>query len=340
MAVCLNVPIQVYDTDTDTHQTKNSSFTHEDLVQTIETEIQVGFKSVWLQSPARWTFFGSMFFCCTVFTTVGYGEIYPVTLTGKLVCVLYAMVGIPLMLLVISDVGDILAVLLSKAYTNFHLLCRKLFYRTWSPRKAHHKLQDQGHGGTFVVSHEVEIREPTDVRQALPCQVSVSRKVSDLRANTEIFDRIIARDHLVKQAPMVRSFSCPELDKMAPLSTAYTFLEFEGIGNTMDQLDVPMLLILVVVVAYIVLGGLILPIWETDFEKFDPYYFCFITLTTIGFGDIVPKHPKYFMLISVFIITGMAIMSMSFKLGQSRIVTCYRQCMRFISRGNTYEFEK
>ncbi|CAL8361887.1 unnamed protein product [Boreogadus saida] len=65
-----------------------------------------------------------------------------------------------------------------------------------------------------------------------------------------------------------------------------------------------------------------------DFEGFDPYYFCFITLTTIGFGDIVPKHPKYFMITSLFIIVGMAIMSMAFKLGQTRIVSFYHTCIR------------
>ncbi|KAF6720034.1 Potassium channel subfamily K member 18 [Oryzias melastigma] len=77
-----------------------------------------------------------------------------------------------------------------------------------------------------------------------------------------------------------------------------------------------------------------LPLWEKDFRDFDPYYFCFITLTTIGFGDIIPKHPKYFMLISLFIIVGMAIMSMAFKLSQTRIVNFYRKCIKLITRGN------
>lgn len=37
----------------------------------VENKMRDGFKSIWLQRPERWTFFGSMFFCCTVFTTVG-----------------------------------------------------------------------------------------------------------------------------------------------------------------------------------------------------------------------------------------------------------------------------
>lgn len=41
----------------------------------VENKMRVGFKSIWLQRPDRWTFFGSMFFCCTVFTTVGKSHI-------------------------------------------------------------------------------------------------------------------------------------------------------------------------------------------------------------------------------------------------------------------------
>lgn len=132
----------------------------------------------------------------------------------------------------------------------------------------------------------------------------------------------------------MRSVSCPELNRMPPVPKGFVIWDFTGIGESMDQLDVPLVLILSVVFTYILFGGLILPIWETQIGQFDAFYFCFITLTTIGFGDIVPSHPKYFMLTFFFIITGMAIMSMAFKLSQSRIVTCYRQCMHYISRGN------
>lgn len=268
----------------------------------------------------------------------GYGEIYPVTLSGKVVCVLYAMVGIPLMLLVILDVGDFLATLMSRAYIRIHSLYTILRSRSWSPWKSERREGESRHreleDGTFVFSHNVVVREPLDIRLVLHSQADVRQKSTQLQNNKEIFEKILARENLLRKGPLLRTRSCPELDQLPPPPEGYAIWDFTGLGDGMEMLDVPFILILFIVFAYIFLGGLILPLWETEFRGFDPYYFCFITLTTIGFGDIVPNHPKYFMLTSLFIIIGMAIMSMAFKLGQARIVNFYRQFFKFISRGN------
>ena len=257
----------------------------------------------------------------------GYGEIYPVTVPGRVVCILYAMVGIPLMLLVIGDVGDTLARLLSTGYHHLHRLL-KLLRRRLRPRKGRALA-----GGTYTFSHQVVVREPLDIKQVIRTQASVKRKSVRLFNNAEIFERIIAHEKLFRSVPLMRSSSCPELDRMPRPPKGFAIWDLDGIGEDMEGLNVPLLLILLVVFAYILFGGLVLPLWEKEFSIFDSLYFCFITLTTIGFGDIVPSHPKFFMLTFVFIISGMAIMSMAFKLGQSSIVSCYRRLMRCISRG-------
>ncbi|XP_069579121.1 potassium channel subfamily K member 18 [Brachyistius frenatus] len=322
----------------------NNGSMHRSIVEEVKTKMQEEFKSIWLQRPERWSFFGSMFFCCTVFTTVGYGEIYPVTLSGKIVCVLYAMVGIPLTLLVILDVGDFLAMIMSRTYIRIHTLFKTFRSRSWSPWKARERAADSSQqtleDGTFVFRHDVVIREPLDILQVLHSQADVRHKSIQLQNNKEIFEKILARENLLRKGPLLRSISCPELDQLPPSSKIIIGMwDFTGLGDGMEMLNVPFVLILFIVFAYICFGGWILPFWEKQFKGFDPYYFCFITLTTIGFGDIIPNHPKYFMLTSLFIIVGMAIMSMAFKLSQTRIVSFYRQCIKYISRGNVEPFK-
>ncbi|XP_056333283.1 potassium channel subfamily K member 18 [Danio aesculapii] len=282
----------------------------------------------------EWTFFASLFFCCTVFTTVGYGRIYPLTSEGKVACVLYAMAGIPLMLLVISDVGDLLAVLLSKAYTRLNLFFRRwIGHRSWrlqSHEKTSALQQVQADtDGTYKFNQDVVVLETTNIQQVIQTRSSIRRGSFQLRNNKEIFDRIIVRESFRMKGTLTKSCSCPELDRMPTPKDEL----FNDIGQEMEHLDVPLLVILLMVFAYMVICSQILKCWEKQMDHSDAFYFTFITLTTIGFGDIVPEHPKFFMVTFLFIITGMAIMSMAFKLGQSQIVHFYRRCIKSLSMG-------
>lgn len=40
---------------------------------------------------------------------------------------------------------------------------------------------------------------------------------------------------------------------------------------------------------YLACGAFMFMLWEDDWDFFDGFYFCFVTMTTIGFGDLVPS---------------------------------------------------
>lgn len=62
-----------------------------------------------INEDAVWTFENAFYFCFTTISTIGYGTITPRTPIGRISCIFYAIVGIPLMLLFIADVGTALA---------------------------------------------------------------------------------------------------------------------------------------------------------------------------------------------------------------------------------------
>ncbi|XP_028651849.2 potassium channel subfamily K member 18 [Erpetoichthys calabaricus] len=313
------------------HSSDDEDAWRQAFMEDAKIRISKDFDVQWLQKPEQWNFFGSLFFCCTVFTTVGYGHIYPITGAGKVACMVYAMIGIPLMLFVIADVGDVLAVIFSRSYNRL----RKLYSKNKpllpklcpSQRKPRENMPLHAYSFTRDM---VAIKEPMSITQVLSTQSTIKRKSLQLK-NAEIFDKIIAREN-IPVGKLMRSTSCPELDRLHKPSP-FSMWDFTGIGEELDKLDVPVTLIVVVILTYIFLEASILRLWEDQWTFFSAFYFCFITLTTIGFGDIVPNHPKYFMVTSFFIIVGMAIMSMAFKLGQSRIISCYRKLIQLISGG-------
>ena len=77
-----------------------------------------------------------------------------------------------------------------------------------------------------------------------------------------------------------------------------------------DKFNLPPIVALVIAFIYIVSGAFMYEQWEKHWNLMDAFYFTFISFCTIGFGDLIPEHPKYFLLTSVYLLIGFALVAM------------------------------
>ncbi|KAK1333438.1 hypothetical protein QTO34_005822 [Cnephaeus nilssonii] len=285
-------------------------------------------KPQWSSRSTDWSFLSSLFFCCSVITTVGYSHIYPVTRLGKYLVMLYALFGIPLMVLVLTDTGDILATILSRTYNRFRELlplraplstcCSRLLGR----RRPAAKPTDQTIPRIIISAQEPPGPKP-------------GRCPSAPSNSTELLEGLLAGDtqNTLQPPPRAvpRSSSCPEL--VSGRRSYSVISNLDEVGRQVERLDVPLPVIALLVFAYISCAAAILPAWERSLDFQDAFYFCFVMLTTIGFGDTALEHPHFFLFFSLYIIVGMEIVCIAFKLVQNRLIRVYKQLMLFFAKG-------
>ena len=101
-------------------------------------------------------------------------------------------------------------------------------------------------------------------------------------------------------------------------------------GDSEDDLDtkkvtVPVTICLVIIAGYIFAGAVLFTLWE-DWDYLTGSYFCFITLSTIGFGDIVPgtdmdkwASSEKLVLCALWLAFGLSLLAMCFNLMQEEV---------------------
>ncbi|EFN60329.1 TWiK family of potassium channels protein 7 [Camponotus floridanus] len=180
----------------------------------------------------RWSVLQAVFFASTVLTTIGYGNVVPSTNWGRIFCIFFALIGIPLTLIVIADLG-------------------KLFAR-----------------GVVHIALMLKLKLPFRTKlSCVPTNVTGRRSLG----------------------------ACAAI----------------------------MLLFL-----YLACGAGMFMLWEDDWDFFDGFYFCFVTMTTIGFGDLVPKKPKYTLLCTLYILVGLALTSTIIELVRRQYAQSWRRLQR------------
>lgn len=262
-----------------------------------------------------WSFSGAFLYSLTVITTIGYGNVAPRTEWGKLTTIVYAIVGMPLFLLYLSNIGDILAKSFKWIYTRV-CLCR-------------------GCPGT-------ESFRKKRVKQQLKQQQKQDIQLSKMQTSVNRFSKEWQLDEVQRSGPKRASASETEDEDSDDEESEEEEEEDDDDkeGDNESEYDpqtvtVPITLCLAIMVGYVCGGALLFARWE-EWGFLDGSYFCFISLSTIGFGDIVPGDSIYkseviqisFILTAVYLMLGMALIAMCFNLMQEEVVHKTRSCIK------------
>ena len=85
------------------------------------------------------------------------------------------------------------------------------------------------------------------------------------------------------------------------------------------------------------MGALVFTLWEEDWDYLIGSYFCFITLSTIGFGDFVPGTSQEawdsqgkLIFCALYLVFGLALIAMCFDLMQEEARRKFRSIGRRI----------
>ncbi|XP_047476089.1 TWiK family of potassium channels protein 7-like [Penaeus chinensis] len=202
--------------------------------QEVASAVDAGVSPVDPHQPHyQWNYIESVFFASTVITTIGYGNMAPVTAWGRFFCILYGFVGIPVTLSVIADLGTIFA--------NMVLAISKKFRR------------------------------------------------------------------VAKNCAPFKELKLPGEDQSRGLIV---------FGSVLALL------------VYIAIGGALFIQWE-DWSFFEAFYFCFITMTTIGLGDLVPERTEFMLVCTIYILIGLALTSTIIELVRRQYAESWQQMKEF-----------
>ncbi|KAF7639570.1 Ion_trans_2 domain-containing protein [Meloidogyne graminicola] len=80
-------------------------------------------------------------------------------------------------------------------------------------------------------------------------------------------------------------------------------------NELINEKRIPALLVFTILVLYTALGGLLMSQLE-PWSFFTSFYWSFITMTTVGFGDLMPRRDHYTAIILLYIVLGLAITTM------------------------------
>ncbi|PBC30265.1 TWiK family of potassium channels protein [Apis cerana cerana] len=207
-----------------------------------------------------WSFLNAVVYCLTVITTIGEEYRYRrdmwenSTNTGRAITIVYAIFGIPMFLIILADFGK----LFTRGIKFLWAFVRRLYY-TGSCRKVRRTVPVQEvMKGVQLVYDLATFKRPSQINP---------EDIEEMQKQAQQSQTVLNLDGNVPDTPETPAMSTFAVD---------------------DEFNLPISVAIFILVVYIFIGAAIFW-WSEEWGFFESFYFVFISMSTIGFGDYVPQ---------------------------------------------------
>ncbi|XP_026498829.2 muscle M-line assembly protein unc-89-like [Vanessa tameamea] len=251
-----------------------------------------------------WNFMNSFVYCLTLVTTIGYGHIAPKTTYGRVATIGYAIIGIPLFLIVLADFGK----LFTRIIKFFWAFIRRFYYTRSCKRVRRTETMQEVMKGLNIV-YDV-VRRPSQIFNEEDVEGSMHEGVPPpvVRKPSDVPPPLPPKPGTLREI---------EIDT-EPDTPAPSVFEID------DEFNLPISVAIFILVVYIIIGAVGYNFWET-WNFFESFYFVFISMSTIGLGDLVPDHPMFMMASILYLVFGLALTSMCINVVQVKLSDTFKQ---------------
>jgi hypothetical protein len=230
---------------------------------------------------SKWTFFSSLLFTITLMSTVGFGHVAPQTWEGRVVCVCFATIGIPIYMLCVAHLSRSLKRMIELLYIKLDSINPiKIYINQWKEKRKEKKRLARLKKKKLrkeKMNNKNKKNEPANI-------LLVSKDDNLIHSELAITNR---NSYLMKEMDEYSYYDSEEsydsdIDDDNDDDDNEGNIEYDEyfMGNSSNVFEVP-LWIAIIIINVCVIGGTILFTLTEEWNIYESFYFLCVTLSTI-----------------------------------------------------------